>query len=235
MSWRTARVAIALRTVGRFVGLNRFIARRLRKRSYEDKFREAMLSLVCAGDCVWDVGANIGLYTTLFAEKVGPKGRVVAFEPSPTNLVRLREAVAGLANVTVLPVALGDRDARVILQQGADPIGAMSRIAENVDSGAIGTEVELVRGDCLVSDSRIATPSIIKIDTEGFELDVLNGLKQALSGKNIRVVCVEVHFGLLAQRGMPEAPATIEGLMRSIGFTCTWPDASHIVAVRNRV
>lgn len=235
MSWRTTRGAIVARTLGRLVGLNRIIARLVRNHNYENDFSTAMLSLVRLGDCVWDVGANIGLYTKLFAEKVGPNGQVIAFEPSPTNLVALRDAVAELPNVAVLPVALGNRDTRVILQQGSDPIGAMSRVVEDGNFGALGSEVELVRGDSLVANRRTAIPNAIKIDTEGLELDVLNGLKQTLSDPQLRVVCIEVHFGLLAQRGMPDAPATIEGLMGSMGFTCTWPDASHIVAVRNGV
>ena len=48
---------------------------------YESRFDNALLSHINTGDRVWDVGANVGFYTAKFAEKVGPTGVVVAFEP----------------------------------------------------------------------------------------------------------------------------------------------------------
>ena len=232
MSWRTARILIAIRAFGRRVGINRVVSNMTGSRNYEARFKELMLSLVRKGDCVWDVGANIGLYTTLFAEKVGVDGRVVAFEPSPANLQQLRQVVSGIKNVSVMPLALGDRDATAFFRQGEDPVGATSRIVSAPDADATGFEVDLIQGDTLVAGARVIAPTFIKIDTEGFELDVLRGLAKTLLNVQTRGVCVEVHFGLLEQRGTPDAPATIERLLQSAQFKCEWADASHIVAVR---
>jgi FkbM family methyltransferase len=56
-----------------------------------------MLNHVGAGDTVWDVGANIGRYSARFSRLVGSVGWVFAYEPSPHNQLKLRDAVALLA------------------------------------------------------------------------------------------------------------------------------------------
>ena len=62
------------------------------------------------GKAVWDVGANVGLYTLPSARAVGPTGRVYAFEPMPRNLGLLRRHLAmnRLSNVEIYDVAVGD-------------------------------------------------------------------------------------------------------------------------------
>lgn len=232
MSWRTNPFVLAMRNMGRSLGLNRVLGSLLRGRGYEDRFQEAMFAAVREGDVVWDVGANVGLYSARFSNCVGGGGAVFAFEPSPANLLRLREAVASLPNVTVVPLALGDREDVVRFEQGDDPLGATSRVVDEPGNPGGQVEVRLSTGDRLVADGVVAPPSVVKIDTEGFELDVLLGLRQALRSRNLRVLCIEVHFGLLEARKLANAPSEIERLLVSSGFSPRWVDASHIVASR---
>src|SRR5262249_33960355 len=69
----------------------------------------ALRAAVEPGDVVFDVGANIGFFSTLLSQLVGPSGRVLAFEPEPENLALLRANLAanGGHNVTVVPCAAG--------------------------------------------------------------------------------------------------------------------------------
>jgi FkbM family methyltransferase len=232
MSWRTNRAVLLLRTVGRASGLNRQVAKLL-GRGYEDRFQAAMLAAIAPGSCVWDVGANVGLYTKRFSEITGPSGKVFAFEPSPSNLRRLKAAMTSLENVTMVPVALGEREGVAAFEQGTDPLGATSRIVEGVGGRAEKTiAISLASGDHLIASGAVAAPNVIKIDTEGFELDVLRGLRQTLQHPSLRVLCIEVHFGLLEARGLANAPSDIEKLLAGTGFTLVWPDASHIVATK---
>jgi FkbM family methyltransferase len=215
------------------VGLNRFLLKKLSPAQYEQHFEGQILAAIQPGDCVWDVGANVGFYSKKFSQLAGPMGRVYAFEPSPINLGRLRQAVGALANVTLLPLALGNREDRVSFEQGADELGATSRVTTPAGPTApSGTLVELTTGDKVIASGQAASPQVIKIDTEGFELDVLQGLGKGLLEQNLRVLCVEVHFALLKERGFSNAPAQIEGLLESSGFRVDWSDFSHIVAVR---
>jgi FkbM family methyltransferase len=233
MSWRTNHAVLLLRNLGRRLGLNPLIGSLLANKDYENRFQAAMLGLIRQGDVVWDVGANMGLYSKKFSAITGSAGKVFAYEPSPTNLQCLNTAVASLANVRVLPVALGKHEGFVILEQGDDPLGATSRIVDNADRRSERhVEIQLLSGDRLVSSGAVAPPNVIKIDTEGFELDVLLGLRQTLQEKSLRVLCIEMHFGLLKERGLSNAPSDIEELLGSSGFAVAWPDASHIVATR---
>ena len=72
-----------------------------------------MLACIRPGDCVWDVGANVGLYSEVFAAAAGPSGKVISFEPSPACAAmleeRLRDRAMGASWETV-PVALSDED-----------------------------------------------------------------------------------------------------------------------------
>src|SRR5206468_12979742 len=79
----TSPLAAGVRTLTRHAGLNRLVSQLMRNRGYEERFGSELLKWVAAGDCVWDVGANVGFYTMRFAKKVG-QGAVVAFEPAGT-------------------------------------------------------------------------------------------------------------------------------------------------------
>jgi hypothetical protein len=89
--------------------------------------------------------------------------------------------------------------------------------------------VEVVPGDLL---GDLAKPDVVKIDVEGFELEVIRGMRSVLG--SVRAAFIEVHFGLLEERGMRQAPSEIVAELKGLGFnTVKWVDASHIMAIRN--
>jgi FkbM family methyltransferase len=230
MNWRTHPLAIWCRGLARRAGLTRTLARWRPAAGYEDRFQRAMFDALRPGDCVWDVGANVGHYSTRFADCVGPSGHVLSFEPSPLNFVALRQRVGSLSNVTTLPLALGERTGSATFQQGADPLGATSRITQGGSADCVS--VAVTSGSDLVLGGRARKPNVIKIDTEGHELEVLLGLGELLLDPELRVLCVEVHFALLAERGLAQAPRRIEKALLDARFAVSWPDASHLVAER---
>jgi FkbM family methyltransferase len=233
MSWKTHWITLRLRSLGRKLGLNRVAARLISSERYEARFQELMLAQIEPGDCVWDIGANVGLYTAQFAERVGEQGMVFAFEPSPVNFESLKQAVRNRKNVAVFPVALGASQGTVRFQQGEDDCGATSKVLNATETEpADSVEVKMVRGDELVRSGQVTLPNVIKIDTEGFEMDVLEGLGDVIGDPRVRALCIEVHFGLLSARGLHDAPARIEALLADAEFQTSWPDASHIVAER---
>lgn len=231
LTWRTNRAVLLLRNAGRILGINRIVAS-LWGGGYEDRFQTAMLGTIRPGDIVWDVGANVGFYSKKFSDIVGTSGRIFACEPSPSNLLRLRDSIASRDNVTVLPFALGEREEVVRFEQGGDSLGATSRIVEKAAHSDGTVDVRVANGDQMIASGEAAFPNVIKIDTEGFELEVLRGLRNSLRRRELRSLCIEVHFGLLKDRGLPNAPADIEEILGSSGFTLTWPDASHVFATR---
>lgn len=230
MSWRTNGLVLVARSLGRALGVNRRLARVLHGSGYETQYDQAFAAQLRRGDCVWDVGANVGHYTRLFSERVGSAGAVFAFEPSSVNFLRLCEACADLDQAKLLPFGLGREDARLTFEQGADDLGATSRV---IEAGG-GVTVDIRSGASLIRAGDAAPPDAIKIDVEGFESEVLEGLGEYLGRPSLRTVGVEVHFGILKARGLADAPRRIENLLQEHGFTVRWPDSSHILAVRRR-
>jgi len=229
MTWHTNPAVIQLRSLARKAGLTRPLSRLMPNRGYEAAFDDAVFSALREGDVVWDVGANTGYYTKRFVEAVGPDGHVVAFEPFPETAERLRAQMEDTSNYSLQTLALGAEDGEVSMQAGDDDLGATSRIIGNQEHGVT---VRIATGDGLLGRNKVAAPTVIKIDTEGFELDVLHGIAGQLKNPCLRAIFVEVHFGLLAERKQPRAPAEIESLLKSAGFATRWVDPSHIAAER---
>lgn len=230
MSWRTNSLVLILRNVGRNLGLNRLIASYLLGAGYEARYDNSFSGALRQGDCVWDVGANVGYYTRIFSERTGQAGRVFAFEPSPVNFGRLTTACASLGNVTLLHSGLGAKDGKLHFQQGADDLGATSRIVEE-DSGSVIVDVR--SGASVIDAGDALVPNAIKIDVEGFEYEVLEGLGDYIKKPDLRLIGIEVHFSILKERGVPHVPEQIEAMLNRNGFAVSWPDASHIIAVRS--
>lgn len=230
MSLRTNLVVIGLRNVARKIGVNGVIQSIFKPRNYEERFHERLFSFIRSGDCVWDVGANVGHYCRKFSESAGAGGKVVAFEPSPINFKTLEANLADLANVVLCQFALSNVNGRFGFRQGDDALGATSRL--DAIEAAKGS-VEIRRADALIDKGDLPIPHVIKIDVEGFEWEVLCGMSRLLPQQQLRVVAVEVHFGLLAARGMAQAPRDIEKLLRGAGFSYFWTDASHLIATRS--
>ena len=138
--------------------------------------------VVQPGDSVWDIGANVGLFSFAAAVTAGPHGRVLAVEPDTTASTRPWARVNhGHAVVEVLPAAVADG-----LGVGRFHIARRNRSTNHLDSFGTthtgGTRtIELVPTmtlDWLATS--LPTPDIIKIDVEGAEMTVLVGASRLL-------------------------------------------------------
>lgn len=227
MSWMTRSEAVFLRNALRSTGLTRMLARVVHRPDYESGFHSALSSAVRPGDIVWDIGANIGFYTVRFAEQAGPNGHVYAFEPSTEMFERLGFAIEEHANCTPVRKALGDHNGREMFKQS----GTTSHIVTERDDDTI--EIEIATGDALIAARQVQPPTVMKIDVEGFELDVLTGLTETLKRPALRFVGVEVHFSELSKRGLNHAPAEIERRLEAAGLQTRWVGSSHIIAERS--
>jgi FkbM family methyltransferase len=230
MSYYSNPYFISLRNILRKLGVTKFIASLTASRVYEDKFDTALRMHLYSGAVVWDVGANVGLYTKIFSYLVGDKGTVIAFEPSSFNMAKLLEATQALKNVKCLNYALGAEEGSVYIEQGVDELGATSQIKRE-SHGGIPTQMETAHG--IILKGMAAVPNIVKIDVEGYEPDVLSGFFPVLNKYNeVKVIAIEVHFNLLQQRGLSLAPRAMESDLKKHNFQVDWIDKSHIIATR---
>ena len=151
-------------------------------------------ALVEPDDIVVDVGANLGLTSILFSQL---SSRVFAFEPSPSTYeLAVRNLAANdVSNVEVFNLALGiEHSAATIRFNPLDRAGAFIS-AESFESEHVSEEIQIIRFDDFVTGMDIY-PSVIKIDTEGFDLDVVMGAKEYLRERQPIVIVELNHFTL---------------------------------------
>ena len=144
---------------------------------------------ISPGATVYDVGANVGIFSLLAAVKAGPSGLVYAFEPVERNLAFLRRHMRlnQVRNCVILEAAVSDTAGiRRFSTAAWEP--SMGRLAPD---GEI--EVSTVTLDnCIYGESGFRHPDVLKIDVEGAECAVLEGAGRSISEFH-PVVFVEVH------------------------------------------
>lgn len=169
--------------------------------SYPEQYVvEEVIQDIEPGDVFFDIGANIGRYTIPVA-LLSPKIETVAFEPDQRNIGILQQnAELNDVTITVLNTALSDSDGEMDLILSDNP--GRNRLAHSADDGGEKKENILVsRGDTLIQNGEIPEPDVIKIDVEGAETEVLNGLAETLADGDCRAIYCEVHPNLLADAG----------------------------------
>jgi FkbM family methyltransferase len=126
-----------------------------------------------------DVGAHVGLYSVT-AARAGAN-RVLALEPNPAARAQLEENVRlnGLDNVVVRPRAVGARSARAVLHVPATHDPSFSSLAGGRFAEGEPVEVDVTTVDAEVEEHAF-TPTVVKIDVEGGELDVVAGMERTL-------------------------------------------------------
>lgn len=142
---------------------------------------------------VFDVGANIGLYTEVFL-KLMPKALIFAFEPSTGAQKAFENRFNNHANVHLIPIALGNKNQTLNLYSDENGSGLASLTKRRVEHFGIKfSYVERVKCQRLEdwSMEHDTYPDFIKIDVEGHELDVLNGADSLLS----KVSVIQFEFG----------------------------------------
>ena len=224
---------IRLRNRARHNPLLRALYRRwMAKSDYEERFSHRLMSGVGTSTVVWDIGANVGLYTQQFLDRGAL--HVAAFEPAPDAVVALRARFGPSSlyaeRVTIVPTALSDTVGTA--RFSANGTSVTNRLVAGDADSAHAVETAVTRADRTAMEYRLPRPNLVKIDVEGFELEVLRGFGDMLGEAELRGIFVEVHFSQLHERGLDSAPTEIEALLAANGFVVEWADLSHVVGVR---
>lgn len=144
---------------------------------YEPEILEAILAHLPENGVFWDVGANFGMHS-ITVQSLRPDARVISFEPTPAPLARLTyNATLNASQIAILSVALGDTAGYARMEvkvSGNTGISSLSPWPGSKYDGHITVRVET--GDALIVSGLVPEPSVIKIDVEGFEYQVLLGM-----------------------------------------------------------
>jgi FkbM family methyltransferase len=158
----------------------------------ETRFVERLLR---PGMTVVDVGAHHGLYTLLASKRVGRKGRVIAFEPSPREFRRLKKHLRWnrCSNVQLMPCAVGDEPGETdfyLVDGSQDWCNSLRPPA--VDEPTSRVRVSVRRLDDALEELDVSKVDFIKLDVEGAELSVLYGVMRVLLRGSRPAILAEV-------------------------------------------
>lgn len=143
---------------------------------------------------VIDIGAHIGVYTVLAAEKVGKKGEVIAIEPEPKNYKQLLENIKlnNFQNVIPRNLALANHESLGKLYLSSDSLSYSLLSCENKNPYL---EVAVKTLDNLLEEINLKKVDIIKIDTEGSEIPILKGAEKTLKANpNAKIIVASYHY-----------------------------------------
>jgi FkbM family methyltransferase len=177
---------------------------------------EALMTAVRPGDVVYDIGANMGLFSIMLGHRVGAGGLVVSFEPQTQVFEHLQTNIRlnGLQNVRAFRKALGADTEAAFVSIAKESVLSRLRAAEDSPPGP-REAVDVVVGDEFVKAEDLPVPRLVKIDVEGAEYGVIRGLTKTLSQPACQMVCCEIHPPLLPA-GVTQD--TVLTLLRDLGF-----------------
>lgn len=159
-----------------------------------------LINFVQEGDIVVDIGAHVGIYTKLMSRLVGDSGRVYAFEPTYRTFNTLRENTRYDKNVVTNNFALLNEEKKIIFKDYGKKFSFFNGFKERNDD--IGykipkpkdLEIQAIALDSYFQKNKIEVCKFIKIDAEGAESLILEGMDNILH--NFRpVISIEVGWG----------------------------------------
>jgi FkbM family methyltransferase len=149
---------------------------------------------------VFDIGANIGQTSSAYVA-IFPGARIHAFEPFAENFAHLRETTKSFPNVHSHRIAMSNRDGTMEVRRDHHPLSQWNSISSSyqdtlAERGEFTMEsLQLERGESFCDRNSISEICLLKVDTEGHEMEVLNGFEGLFKRSAIQCVLVEVGFG----------------------------------------
>jgi FkbM family methyltransferase len=174
---------------------------------------------VKGGMSVLDVGAHIGLMAVVFGKKVGDKGNVYAFEPTPTTIKILQETIKlnKINNISAVPVALADKKSKLTFYISENAADNSNSLVNNhrTDRKEETIEVEVNTIDDFAAERNIPKIDFIKVDVEGAELQLLKGAVNTIKKDKPKMI-LSVHPGPIQNFG--DSTKDIWNLLHDAGY-----------------
>lgn len=144
---------------------------------------------------IFDVGANIGEYSTILSEVFKGRAQIYAFEPAKETFSQLKANVSTDSAITPVPFGLGEKKAKLPLYTAKNKSGYASVFNRRLDHYGVeftATEsISIHTLDQFCEDKGIKTIHFLKLDVEGYEISVLKGAEKMLGRKAIKAIQFE--------------------------------------------
>jgi FkbM family methyltransferase len=183
----------------------------------------AAINMLCReGMTVIDIGANIGAFTLHFAKLVGPKGKVIAFEPMSWAFAKLERNIAlnDFANITPERMALSNetRVNRVVDFRASWPLDKTSQPRDSSVSRE-REAVDFTTLDEYLKISQYGRIDVIKIDVDGYELKVIQGAIETLK-LHKPLILLEIGPKSMAEVG--DSAEDLVATLSDLGYKLHW-------------
>ncbi len=153
-------------------------------RKYPNYEKILYLKKVKVNYVILDIGANEGIFTTLFAKLVKSKGKVYCFEPVSINFNRLKNNVESFSWVSCYKKAVGNKNESKVIHFSESDLQKSTLINDNNLKNSQKEEIDQIKIDDFVDKHFINEVHFIKCDVEGYEFEVLRGMKNLLINRN---------------------------------------------------
>ena len=186
---------------------------------YEVHLQRALSAHLQPGSVVYDVGAHIGVVSMFASELVGSAGTIFAFEADPENAERIKTHAQrnDLSQIQVFSCVVWSSNGQLSFErasaQSSRNQGSVAPMSDRIKKDTI--VVEAISLDNFASGH--LAPTLIKIDVEGAEVDVLRGCDRILAQSHPTVIC-EVHHS--------QAELHVRAWLSQRGYSLEWLTAS---------
>lgn len=168
---------------------------------------------------IFDVGANIG-QTALEFSRSFPSAKIYSFEPIGMAYEQLLKNIKGISNVETIKIAFSDKEENVEVRLFDDNMSSLNSLKQAVMNPDINSPKEIVSTitlDSYIADKGIHNIDLLKIDTEGYEMQVLKGALKSLRKGIVKAIYLEVGFSRENERNT--YLTTVHEFMQDEGFT----------------
>ena len=163
----------------------------------EALFTRAFQGSLREGDCVLDIGANIGYYALMEARLVGPRGQVYAIEPVPHNMQLLEDSIRlnNYGNIETFRLAIGQTDSVAKMYLSDHPNWSSFYPPRRV-TGTIDILISSV--DSFLKGKRL--PGLVRMDVEGYEYEIILGMRGLLESNQPLRMFIEFHPDIMGRQ-----------------------------------
>jgi FkbM family methyltransferase len=175
----------------------------LRRGVYEQETCDILVSCLREGDVFVDVGANEGVFSALAGKIVGDGGRVIAIEPQEglRGIIEINCRLNEISSIYIYTAGLGrpgETSGRLFLYAALNT--GMASMVKRYRSTTAAVGIRLLTLTEIMSELELESIKLVKVDVEGYEGAVVEGLIELLRNGRIRTLLLDYHHTILAER-----------------------------------